>query len=186
MNLPQPREVAPNGDPVGGGVRRKVKGALLFSNAASGLNTSAMPLMFDVTIPSTRISIGVAVTFDPDNSDDAAFPTSGSTAWNVQLDAWVNLDNQRFGRLTRANQIMAPTPIPTMWEVESTTVKKWRGTVTIPNPAGVAAGRLWATAYWEPAPGESKMPDAELQQLFAACDIVPLIGGTGSVTGGGG
>lgn len=186
MNLhnPHPREVAPMGDPVGGGVRRKVKGALLFTNFVTGLSTSTAPIMFDVTIPSTRLSIGVAVTFDPDDSDDAAFPTSGGSAWLVKIDAWVNLDNQRFGRLTRANQIMPSTPIPTMWEIDSTTVKKWRGTVTIPDPAGVAAGRLWVTAYWEPAPGESKMTDAELQQLFAACDVTAL-GGTGSVAGGG-
>lgn len=169
--------------PAGGGSRQKVQSELLITNGTDA--QSGTTFTFDVLIPSARLACLVSATFVPDDTEDTdAFPTSGPSAWTLELDAWVQLSKERGGNWTRANQIIPATPIPTSQEVSTTLVRRWRGTVTVPNPAGVVAGRLYITALWEPAPGESYMPDAELEHLFHLCQVNVLTGGLTLVQGG--
>lgn len=183
ITQPRPRDVTGQG-PIGGGSRQKVQTELLVTNLNADITQTQTAFSFDVIIPSARLACIVAVTFKPDDTEDTAFPTSGPTAWVVQLDAWMQLSREQGGSWTRANQIIPSTPIPTSQEVSTTLVRKWRGTVTTPNPGGVVPGKLYVTACWEPAPGESNMPDAELQQLFGSCQVTVLTGGL-TVVGGG-
>jgi hypothetical protein len=181
---PRPREVTRQGDPLGGGKRRQVQSEAIVVNAATGVYAKTS-FQFDVMIPSARLACLVAVTFKPANSDDTAFPTSGVTAWYLTGDAWIALSNDQGGSLTRANQFLAKTPLPTSYEVPTTLVRRWRGTVTVPNSpgAGIVPGTLYVTVIWEPAPGESTISDQELQALFAAASITGVQGGSVSVTG---
>ena len=175
-NQTRPRDVVPGQGPIGGGSRQKVQTEQLLVVLPGPTGGSTDTCSFDVFVPSSRLALLVAVTFIPDGFEDVALPT-GVGAWNLTLDAWIQLARQQGGSWTRANQIIPATPIPTSQEVSTTLVKKWRGTVTLPFPAGGQPGKVYVTAVWEPAPGESTMPDSELTHLFGTCQVIVLQGG---------
>ncbi len=173
--------VVPTRNPVFAGKRRYVKSYEMIVNGAAGAYTNTT-VRFRVRIPSDRLHAIAYWTFEPATSEDAAFPTdvTNVAAWVITMDAWCRLEN---GKPTRANNIfgtrVAALPVPNSWE-SVTGVYEWRGTVTVPaidaiggvesnTGTGIGPGTLWLTVYWEPAAGESMMPDDELEALFNSC-----------------
>jgi len=189
-----PSPVLPSGQPAQGGPRRKTKSVILVRNNQNG--SYALPLngnsaaSFIVRNPSVRLVCMVAVTFAPDTSDDFAFPQGGGSAggvWFLTLDAWIRISREEGGRVTRANNIVTNQPLPWAINEPSQGLDELRGIVTPPltNTGGTNTppGNLYVTATWEPAPGESDIPDAELQQMFGLADILYL-GGSAPNAGG--
>lgn len=173
--------VVPTRNPVFGGKRRYVKSYELIVNGTSGAYTQTS-VNFRVRIPSDRLHAIAYWTFEPVAAEDATFEddVTNVAAWTISMDAWCRLEN---GRPTRANNIfgtrVAALPVPNSWE-SVTGVFEWRGTVTVPaidaiggsesgSGTGVVPGTLWLTVYWEPAAGESTMPQEELEALFNTC-----------------
>lgn len=181
-----PSPVLPQGQPAQGGPRRKTRSEPLIRNNATG--TYNLPLLndtaagFTVRNPSTRLVCLVAVTFSPDASDDAALPQSGQGAWLLTLDAWIRLSREQGGRITRANNIVTNQPLPWAINEPFQALDELRGVVVSPffsegsRGTNTDPGTWYVTATWEPAPGESCIPDDELQQMFGLADIVVMGG----------
>jgi hypothetical protein len=152
-----------------GGTRRYVReDALIINNAAGAY--AATSASFKMSIPSVRLTPGVAVSFRPAGQEDTPFPPSGATAWMLTLDAWKRTS---VGIYVRANNIVTNVPVPTVYEnMDGTTVDEWRGKVVVPNSpgTGIIAGILYVIATWEPKQGDN-ISDAELAKLFSACNL---------------
>lgn len=168
--------VVPTRNPVFAGKRRYVRTFELVSNGLNGAYTNRTA-NFIVSIPSERLHAIAYVTYKPEGAQDTPFPTdiTDPGAWLINLDAWCRLED---GTPTRANNVVGtrvdPLPVPNSWE-SVTGVAEMRGAVTVPSPddpqagTGIIPGILYLTVYWEPAPGEGNMPQAELEGLFASC-----------------
>lgn len=173
--------VVPTRNPVFAGKRRYAKSYELVLNGSSGSYTNTT-VRFIVRIPSDRLHAIAFWTFEPVAAEDATFEddVANPAAWLIAMDAWCRLEN---GKPTRANNIfgtrIAALPVPNSWE-SVTGVFEWRGTITVPaidaiggsesgTGTGVVPGTLWLTVYWEPAAGESDMPQEELEALFNSC-----------------
>lgn len=172
--------VVPTRNPVFAGKRRYARSFELISNGLNGSYTNRVA-KFIVTIPSERLHAIAYLTYKPIGAQDTPFPTdiTDPGAWLINLDAWCRLED---GTPTRANNVVGtrvdPLPVPNSWE-SVTGVAEMRGAITVPDPAdppggnggtGIIPGTLYLTVYWEPAPGEGNMPQAELEGLFSSCD----------------
>lgn len=186
-----PSPVLPQGQPAQGGPRRKTRTEILVRVNQNG--SYALPLNansaagFVVRNPSPRLVCLAALTYGPDASDDILLPQSGVGAWLVTMDAWIRLSREHGGRLTRGNNIVTNQPLPWAINEPFQALDELRGVVTVPitNNGGTntAPGNLYLTATWEPAPGESRIPDVELQQMLGLADIV-VQGGIAPSVGG--
>lgn len=166
--------VVPIGEPAQGGPRRKVQTEDLAVNVQGNGTNSA--LSFVVRTPSTRLITLVSVTFRPavaEDIDTAFFPVG----WFLKLDAWIRASQEKGGFLMRANNIVTNQTLPWSLNEPAQGIDEIRGVVTAPNPTQLPVGILYVTATWEPAPGESSIPDEELRKLFGVCTVL-VNGGT--------
>lgn len=172
--------VLPQGAPAQGGPRRKTLTELIFRNDLSGSNPNLNTCNLVIRTPSTRLITMLAVTFKPDDSEDistANFPAG----FFLTFDAWIRASREIGGFLMRANNIITNTLLPFGLNEPLQGIDEIRGTLTLPFPTGLPGGSCYLTATWEPAPGESSIPDRELQTLFGVCTIST----TGGLTFGG-
>lgn len=169
--------ILPSGTAGTANPRRRVMSVAILRNNASGAY-STTSFGYVVRTSSGRLQTLVAWTFKPDGAEDAAFPTSGASAWLLTADAWIYLSMDQGGSPTRANVILGNTPLPFALNEAVQGIDEIRGTVVVPNApgSGIVPGTLYVTAIWEPMPGEGSIPDAELQSLLGACNV--------NVTGG--
>jgi hypothetical protein len=156
--------------PTAGVDRRKVQTERLITNAATGAYANPTTAGFQITTPSVRLVVLFAVTFQPLQSDDTTFPTSGPTAWLLKADAWMRGSREQGGSFMRANNIVTAVPVPWSLNEPAQGIDQIRGLVTVPNSSGsnVVPGTLWVTGIWEPAPGDN-IPDDQLQDMLGKC-----------------
>lgn len=171
--LPHRSPVLPQGQPAQGGPRRKTQSELLIVNQADTPAIQLASASFIVRNPSVRLVCLVAVTFAPVASDDITIAQSGAGAWLLTMDAWIRLSREAGGRLTRANNILTDVPLPWAMNEPAQGVDEFRGVVVPPWLPGTSTdpASVYVTATWEPAPGESSIPDAELQQMFGLATV---------------
>lgn len=185
--LPTRSPVLPQGQPAQGGPRRKTQSELLFTNTDQVNAVRINSAGFIVRNPSVRLVCMLAVTFAPIASDDLTVPQTGAGAWLLTLDAWIRLSRDAGGRVTRANNIITSQPLPWAMNEPSQGVDEIRGTVVPPwlPGTGTDPSSVYVTATWEPAPGESSIPDDELQQMFGLATVLTYNGGVISEFGAG-
>lgn len=126
--------------------------------------------MFQVSNPSVRLQLKVAVLYKPDIGPGSVIPQSGTGGVYLDLQA---LDRDEDGKLLPSNQIVAGLPCPTSYEA-TTMNDAWFGTVHLPRDvdgfSNINAGFLEAVAAWEPVPGWNG--DAgQLREIFDACHL---------------
>lgn len=184
---PHHSPVLPQGQPAQGGPRRKTQSELLFTNTDQVNAVRINSANFIVRSPSVRLVCLWAVTFQPNAADDLTVPQSGTGAWLLTADAWIRLSREAGGRVTRANNIVTGQPLPWAMNEPAQGVDEFRGVVTPPWLPGTGTDpcSVYVTATWEPAPGESDIPDAELQQMFGLATVLTYSGGLISEFGAG-
>lgn len=177
--------VLPQGQPAQGGPRRKTQSEQLFVNQADVPNIRIASASFIVRNPSVRLVCMVAVTFAPVATDDVTFAVPAT--WVVTMDAWIRLSREAGGKATRANNIVTNQPLPWALNEPAQGIDEIRGVVVPPWSPGTTTDpcTVYVTATWEPAPGESSIPDAELQQMFGLATVLTFGGGVISEFGGG-
>jgi hypothetical protein len=164
-----PNETSPivpmRSTPGGNNPRRMTKSDILVNNNGSAPAGVPVSAFCRATNPSTRLMIGLAWGFAPQNTEDTL---AGLNTWTVQIDGWKRLES---GLFVRVNTLQAPISLPFSFDTV-TSVDEIRSKVVIPdgNVSGVTNGYLWFSATWEPAPGDN-MPDGELRNLFNSCQI---------------
>ncbi len=183
---PNHSPVLPQGQPAQGGPRRKTQSELLVTNTDQVNAVQLASASFIVRNPSVRLVCLVAITFAPIATDDITVPQSGTGAWYLTMDAWIRLSREAGGRVTRANNIITKQALPWSMNEPSQGIDEIRGVVAPPWLPGTGTDpcSVYVTATWEPAPGESSIPDAELQQMFGLATVLTT-GGTVSEFGGG-
>jgi hypothetical protein len=173
----------PTSNPLQGGQRRYVRSTQLLRNVAGAGAYTTNTVPFTVRLPSTRLLNILTIGFRPDTAEDAVIPNT----WTLALNAWARTDREAGGFLVRGNGIIpgpfvVPNILPISYEAV-TGVDEWRGIVTVPLGGTTleVTGNLWLTVSWEPAAGESQMPDAELEKILKLAQIT---GGGLTVFGG--
>lgn len=158
-----------------GGRWRLVKSFPLVQNtvvAEPGSGTKVATAYMD--LPSVRLHAKIAFGFKSTDGQTIPLPSTGPTAWRLNLDAW---DRTEDGILVPTNRIIGSVPLPTSYEA-ITANDRWVASVTIPdlgdgNGANMDAdGQLYVISCWEPAPGWNGDPE-QLAKIFQACNLVP-------------
>lgn len=145
-----------------GGERRYVEDGVIATNIGAGAYTD-VTARGRLIVPSSRLSVGLALGFRPLISEDATIPAT----WLATLDAW---KRTKDGILVRTNNVFTNLPMPLTWESAGTIADEWRVTITAPNAPGTATtGGFWyLVGSWEP---NQVIETDELQRLFQLCRV---------------
>ena len=173
----------PTRDPPQGGVRRYTRSMVAVNNTlAAGVAYADVTALWRATNPSVRLHMMIGLNYEPNATEDATF----TLPWTTTADAWIR-PQEGFGRIMRGSALWTAAAIPSHFESwpdghgvalpvrHPSAIDEVRGTIVVPafigevSGTGVANGRLWVTATWEPV--ESTVPDKELQRLFDACRV---------------
>lgn len=144
-----------------GGERRYVEDETIAVNVAAGAY-SVVTGGGRIINPSARLTVGFALGFKPDGSEDATI-----AGWTATADAW---KRTKSGVLVRTNNIFTALAMPFTWEDAGTIADEIRIAITAPNAPGTATvpGRWYLIGSWEP---NQPIEQDELTRLFQLCRV---------------
>jgi hypothetical protein len=174
----QPRDVVPGRSTPGGGSRRYVQAEQLVRNMDDRGSYAENLARFRISIPSSRLHAKITIGAVPLSGEWIDLPQSGISAWTMDIREFARTDE---GRYVPGGLVVQGLVLPNSWEA-ITLSAEWRGTITVPfqyladgvptDGTGLfSTCDLYVVAEWEPAAGESPIPDDELELLFGACRL---------------
>jgi hypothetical protein len=174
----KPRDVVPGRSTPGGGSRRYVQSQQLVRNLDQLGSYDSNTAAFRISIPSSRLHAKVTVGMVPLSGEWIDLPQSGIAAWSMDIREFSRTDE---GRYVPGGLVAQGLILPNSWEAVTLSAE-WRGTITVPfqylsdglptDGTGLfSTADLYVVAEWEPAAGESPIPDDELELLFGACRL---------------